>query len=215
MLLDYVIQNWALLLLGLAFVISLKISGFQDKSSVKRMYILIAAVFLLSIVVFEEFYLADHGGHLKTRTILMAVRYSATPLIVTMVLFTLQKKTKWFVFIPALALTAVNFISVFTGVVFNEKSNQYNSRAMAVRSNQKEQIVGYVPETILDDYRKWCGKKNCVCVGYIFHDGEALRGRVRAYAPDADRDKMMKDIADYARQACKHFGWPVPTFTAE
>ena len=119
MLLDYVIQNWALLLLGLAFVISLKISGFQDKSSVKRMYILIAAVFLLSIVVFEEFYLADHGGHLKTRTILMAVRYSATPLIVTMVLFTLQKKTKWFVFIPALALTAVNFISVFTGVVFS------------------------------------------------------------------------------------------------
>ncbi len=92
MLLDYVIQNWALLLLGLAFVISLKISGFQDKSSVKRMYILIAVVFLLSIVVFEEFYLADHGGHLKTRTILMAVRYSATPLIVTMVLFTLQKK---------------------------------------------------------------------------------------------------------------------------
>jgi hypothetical protein len=106
-------------------------------------------------------------------------------------------------------------VGFFTGVVFNEKSNRYNSRAMAVRSNQKEQIVGYVPETILDDYRKWCGKKNCVCVGYIFHDGEALRGRVRAYAPDADRDKMMKDIADYARQACEHFGWPVPTFTAE
>ena len=106
-------------------------------------------------------------------------------------------------------------VGFFTGVVFNEKSNQYNIRAMAVRSNQKEQIVGYVPEAILDNYRKWSGRKNCVCVGYIFHDGEYLKGRVRAYHPDADQELMMKDIADYARQACEHFGWPVPTFTAE
>ena len=106
-------------------------------------------------------------------------------------------------------------VGFFTGTVFNDKDNQYNRKAMAVYSNQKERIVGYVPEAILDNYRKWCGRKNCVCIGYIFHDGEALRGRIRAYLPDLDRELMMKDIAEYARQACEHFGWPVPTFTAE
>ena len=118
MFLDYVIQNWALILIGIAFAISLKITGFQDKGSEKRMYILIASVFLLSVVVFEEFYLADLGGYLMPRTVLMAVRYSATPVIVAMVLYTLQKKTRWFIFIPALVLTVINIISIFTGVVF-------------------------------------------------------------------------------------------------
>lgn len=123
MFLDYVIQNWALILIGVAFVISLKITGFQNKASVKRMYVLIAGVFLLSVVVYEEFYLADLGGHLMTRTILMAVRYSSTPLIVAMVLYTLQKTTRWFVFLPALALTVINIISIFTGVVSSLSEN--------------------------------------------------------------------------------------------
>jgi len=117
--LDYIIQNWALILVGIAFAISLKITGLQDKASVKRMYILIAGVFLLSVVVFEEFYLADLGGYLTARTVLMAVRYSATPVIVAMVLYTLQKKTRWFIFIPALLLAVINVISIFTGIVFS------------------------------------------------------------------------------------------------
>ena len=119
MFLDYIIQNWALILVGIAFAISLKITGLQDKASVKRMYILIAGVFLLSIVVFEEFTLADLGGYLTARTVLMAVRYSATPVIVAMVLYTLQKKTRWFIFIPALLLAVINVISIFTGIVFS------------------------------------------------------------------------------------------------
>ncbi len=118
MFLDYLIQNWAMILTGIAFAISLKITGFQDKGSAKRMYILIAGVFLLSVVVFEEFYLADLGGYRATRIILMAVRYSATPMIVAMILYALQKKTRWIVFIPAAALTVINVISIFTGVVF-------------------------------------------------------------------------------------------------
>lgn len=119
MFLDYIIQNWALILVGIAFAISLKTTGIQDKGSVKRMYILIAGVFLLSIVVFAEFTMADAGGYLKERTVLMAVRYSATPLIVAMVLYALQKTTRWFIFIPALVLTVINIISIFTGVVFS------------------------------------------------------------------------------------------------
>lgn len=106
-------------------------------------------------------------------------------------------------------------VGFFTGTVFNEKDNAYNSKAMAVGNAQTKKIVGYVPEAILDNYRKWCGRKNCTCIGYIFFDGDALRGRVRAYLPDLDQDDVMKDIADYAKQVCEHFGWPVPTFSAD
>ena len=119
MFLEFILQNWALILVTAAFAISLAITGLQDKGSVKRMYFLIAGVFLLSVVVFTEFYLADIGGYLTARTVLMAVRYSATPVIVAMILYALQKKMKWFIFIPALILTVFDFISIFTGVVFS------------------------------------------------------------------------------------------------
>ena len=104
MFIEYIIQNWALILIAVAFAVSLKITGLQDRGSVGRMYILIAGVFLLSVVVFTEFYLADIGGYITLRTVLMAVRYSATPVIIAMILFALQKKMRWFVFIPALIL---------------------------------------------------------------------------------------------------------------
>ena len=96
MLRDYIIQNWALILVLPAFAISLKTTIFLDKKSVKRLYILIAGIFLLSVVVFVEFALSDMGGYITERTILMAVRYSATPIIVAMILFTLVKKVKWY-----------------------------------------------------------------------------------------------------------------------
>ena len=64
MLQDYIIQNWALILILAAFVISLKTTIFLDKTSVRRYYVLIAGIFLLSVVVFLEFVLADLGGYI-------------------------------------------------------------------------------------------------------------------------------------------------------
>lgn len=119
MILAYILQNWALILITVAFLISLKVTGHQDKWSGKRMYFLVGGVFILSIVVFAEFYLADKGGFLTLRTVLMAVRYSATPLIVAMILYTLKKKMRWNIFVPALMLAVINFISIFTGIVFS------------------------------------------------------------------------------------------------
>ena len=123
MFLEYIFQNWALILIAVAFAISLKTTGFQDRKSANRMFILIIGIFLLSIIVFAEFYLADIGGYVRLRTILMAVRYSATPVIVAMILLTLQKRTRWFIFIPAIVLAVVNFISIFTGIVFSLSGN--------------------------------------------------------------------------------------------
>ena len=118
-LLEFIIQNWALILISVAFVILLKSTDLQDKSFAKRMYFLIAVVFLLSIAVFTEFHLADIGGYIMPRTVLMAVRYSAAPVIVAMTLFALQKKMRWFVFIPLLILIAINIISIFNGIIFS------------------------------------------------------------------------------------------------
>ena len=104
-------------------------------------------------------------------------------------------------------------VGFFTGMVFNEKTNQYNRKAMAIWNNQSNKIVGYVPEAILDEYRDWC-KDKCICVGYVFFDGEHLLGRIRAYHPTLEKELMMKDITEYAKVVCEHFGWQTPTLEA-
>ena len=117
MLRDYIVQNWALILILPAFAISLKTTIFLDRQSVRRLYILIAGIFLLSVVVFLEFALGDLGGYITERTVLMAVRYSATPIIVAMILYTLVKKIRWFIF--PIAFLAFAFAScVFLPFVF-------------------------------------------------------------------------------------------------
>jgi len=97
----------------------------------------------------------------------------------------------------------------FTGKIFNEADNPYDKKAMAIGCIQSKKIIGYVPSAILTEYRKWCGRKDCRCVGYIFYDGEHLRGRVRAYLPDTDQDKLVQDVESYIKQAAEHFGWNV------
>ena len=115
----YFLENWALILILFAFTITLKTTVFLEKKTVQRMYVLIGLTFLLSIIVYVEFYLADIGSYRELRTILMAIRYSATPFIVSQIIFTLVRKFRPLVFIPAIALAIVDFISIFTGVVFS------------------------------------------------------------------------------------------------
>ena len=115
---DYILQNWTLILVLVAFSITLCYTVFLDAVTIRRMYVLIVGIFLLSIVVHLEFLLADQGRGRDLRIVLMAIRYSATPFIVAQVIFTLIKKQRWFIFLPAIGLAAVDFISIFTGVVF-------------------------------------------------------------------------------------------------
>ena len=114
---DYLLQNWPLILILLAFTISLLTTVFLEKKTVIRMYILIAAIFVLSIVVFLEFYFADKSEYRMARNVLMAVRYSSTPLIIAQISYTLVKKMRWFIFIPALLFVILNIVSIFTGIV--------------------------------------------------------------------------------------------------
>lgn len=115
---EYVVQNWALILVLLGFTASLISTVFLEKKIVIRMYALIAEAFILSILVFIEFYLADFSEYRLIRTVLIAIRYSATPFLIAQIIFTIIKRQKWFVFIPAIVLTLIDFISIPTGVVF-------------------------------------------------------------------------------------------------
>ena len=121
--LDYLIQNWALILVLLAFVIMLSITVFLDKKTVRRMFLLIGAVFILSICVFYEFRLSNLNELPKVRIVLIAIRYSSTPIIIALILFALVKKARWYVLIPSFALAIVNIISIFTGIVFSLDNN--------------------------------------------------------------------------------------------
>jgi len=115
---DYLLQNWPLILILLAFVISLLTTVFLEKKIIVRMYFLIGIIFALSIVVFIEFYFANNIEYRTLRTVLMAIRYSATPVILALICMTLIKKMHWAIFIPSLVLILLNFISIFTGIIF-------------------------------------------------------------------------------------------------
>ena len=116
---EYLLQNWALLLILVAFAIALKVTVFLEKRTVRHMYAMIVEIFVLSIAVFAEFYLTDLGGYALARTLLMALRYSATPVIIAQVIYSLVKKPTPTVFIPAAVLTVIDIISIFTGIVFS------------------------------------------------------------------------------------------------
>lgn len=135
MLKEYLLQNWSLILVLSAFAVALHITVFLDKKTIRRMYVLIVGVFLLSIVVFVEFECAAYIESKVLRGVLMGIRYSATPLIVSQINYTLIKKQSWFIFIPSIILTVVDFISIFTGIVFKVEENGGFSRG----------ALGYLP----------------------------------------------------------------------
>ncbi len=100
-------------------------------------------------------------------------------------------------------------IGPFSGVVFNEKDNPADKNAMAIGDHYTKKIIGYIPNSILSDYRKWAGKSSRPCVGFIFWDGEYLRGQCRVYhvKEGEDMDKCSKDAVIYTSAVAEHFGW--------
>ena len=139
---NYILQNWALILVLLAFGIMLMITVFLDRTTIIRMYILIGAVFLLSIIVFVEFYLADINKYHDVREVMIAIRYSATPLIISLILYALVRKTRWYVIIPALLLIIINIISIWTGIVFSINDS----------GELKRGVLGYLPYIVVGLY---------------------------------------------------------------
>ena len=139
---QYLLENWALILVLLAFVIMLMITVFLSKKTIRRLYILIAFIFLLSISVFFEFHLLSKNEHTEIIKVLVAIRYSATPFIISLILFALVKQKLWYVIIPAFLLAIINFISIFTGIVFS----------IDVDGNLKRGVLGYLPYIVVGAY---------------------------------------------------------------
>ena len=119
----YILQNWILILLLAAFVIVLGTTGFIDKKATRRLYVLIGVVFALSISVFIEFYYEAESSFRTAGTVLMAIRYSATPFIIAQIIYALIKKEKPYIFIPAGVLLIIDIVSIFTGIVFSVDEN--------------------------------------------------------------------------------------------
>lgn len=115
---DYIADNWILILVLLGFAVSLISTVFMEKKTIRRLFALIVQVFILSVVVYIEFNLVDAGGDRMLRLILMAIRYSATPLLVAQIVYAVDKNQKWYLFIPAALFFVIDFISIPTGIVF-------------------------------------------------------------------------------------------------
>lgn len=149
MLKEFLLQNWSLILILTAFAIALRITVFMDKKMIGRLYFLIASVFLLSLVVFIEFEYAAHTGNRLLRGTLMAIRYSATPFIVSHIIYTLVKKQTWYIFIPSIVLALIDIVSIFTGVVFRIEADAGFTRGP----------LGYLPFVVAGLY--------CVALVYL------------------------------------------------
>lgn len=122
---SYILQNWILILILTAFIVVLIINSFLGKRATRRIYFLIASVFVLSIIVFVEFVITDDPNSSLARLILMSIRYSATPFILALVIYALVKKFRSYIFIPAGVLLIIDIVSIFTGIVFSiDENNQ-------------------------------------------------------------------------------------------
>ena len=115
---QYILQNWILILILFAFIVFLISTALIDKKATRRLFFLIGEIFVLSLCVFTEFYFADDINYRLLRTILMAVRYSAAPILLAHVIFTVVKRMRPLVFIPAGVLAIVDIVSIPTGIVF-------------------------------------------------------------------------------------------------
>lgn len=115
---EYLLQNWPLILILTAFTISLISTVFMEKKRVVRLHVINGLILILSIIVFIEFSIAKNPDYRHVRAFLTAIRYSATPLLLAMIIFALVKKQNWFIFIPAIVLTILNFVSIPTGIIF-------------------------------------------------------------------------------------------------
>lgn len=122
---EYFFQNWVLLLILGAFFVVLMITSFSNRKTTIRYLLLLVSIFLLSIVVFAEFYIQPVTENRIARLILMSVRYSATPFVIALLIMVLVKKQSYLVFIPAALLLIVDIVSIFTGIVFGlDESNE-------------------------------------------------------------------------------------------
>ena len=77
---ELIVQNWTNILVLVAFAILLRTTVFLDKRTIMRMYALILALFIFSMIVFLEFALEEIHALPSVRLIIMAIRYSTTPL---------------------------------------------------------------------------------------------------------------------------------------
>ena len=115
---DYIYENWILILVLLGFAVSLISTVFMQKKTIRRLFALIIQVFILSVVVYIEFKIADANGDRMLRLILMAIRYSSTPFLVAQIIYAVAKNQKWYIFIPAAVFAVLDFVSIPTGIVF-------------------------------------------------------------------------------------------------
>ncbi len=185
---EYLLENWALLLVAIAFVILLKTTVFLERRKTTRLYALIISVVLLSIVVYEEFWLDAQDLLPDIRVILMAIRYSATPFITAMVLYALITEQKWFVFVPAAVFAVINFISIPTGIVFSIDENDKLVRGP----------LGYLPYIAVGLYSvalifmlfKNCNKRASEIVPIIFMSFSFLSGMVLPFIIGKDYSRI-------------------------
>ena len=115
---DYLVNNYVLLIMLIGIIFLSIYDVFLDKSMVFKLRLACYTLFTLSVFEGLETYCANLETFTRWRIFFSAVCYSLRPVVILIIIFLVYAKTKKYIIIPAIINVFFSFSAFFTGVVF-------------------------------------------------------------------------------------------------
>ena len=116
---DYISDNWGLIILLAGLVIVLVTDIHLERKMVKRILLISVMVLIYSITCYVEMYFSDLDHITMARAVFSAINYSLLTFIIVNVILILFPNNKLWLYIPAVVHSVICFVSIPTGIVFS------------------------------------------------------------------------------------------------
>ncbi len=129
--LEYITQNFVLLLMVIGMMILTVFDVFLDDHILRRLRITLYLLGSLSVFDYVESLMSTFGAQewaINLRILFSALCYSLRPLIVMMLVFIVYKKAHWLITIPAAVNMLLSFSAFFTDISYSINANNTFSR---------------------------------------------------------------------------------------
>lgn len=115
----YFTEHWGMLVLLMGMALMLLSDMHLERRMVRRMFVVIAMLFLYSVSCYVEAYYGNLDEYTVIRPILIALNYSLVTFVLVNVIMIVYPDQKMYLYIPAVINAVLCFISVPTKIVFH------------------------------------------------------------------------------------------------